>query len=169
MVWTRPGDVTVVGHRWEYEVKIQDYRPRQQSAWCDELPAGAYEITRRQEKICSGSGEDRSCTDRDRYYYTVDGWKYARSVTTIGEHHSAYWPSDEEINLQPADSDGYGQEREEAWVENYWVLLQDSQGKEHTCLVSPTVWGQADAGSVWRVEFGAVAGTPCCETLALIE
>jgi hypothetical protein len=126
--WTKTVAITVAGHTWQREVRIEDYNPRSKSEWCDTMPSDAYGVSRTQEvrsykdvpdgetcsmvRVDNGDGtysERQECTTKyrqepvydDKCHFTVDRWEYARSVTAQGGSvaETPYWP---EVQLRQA-------------------------------------------------------------------
>jgi len=190
VLWTRTEPVTVTGHTWQREVKIESFAARPESEWCDRMPADAYGITRTSEirsynqipdgRDCKtvrkdrGDGtfsEQQECTTRYRKEpvydqkcrYTVDRWGYSRSVTAAGRSlaEPPAWP---QVALA-ATAKKLGAEREGQRVETYTVHLVDAEGAAATCDYPEANWRAIADGSSWDVDASVVTGSIDCATL----
>jgi ribosomal protein L37E len=191
LTWTRPTNVFVSGHSWQREIRIESFLPREDSAWCDQLPGDAYGVSSRREqrdtrrvpdgetcqvrRIDNGDGsfterEECQTTYRDepiyddRCYYTINRWDYARSITTQGMS-MAQMPSWGSVQLARSNLQGVGGEREAGRSEDYVLRLRGDGGAEYECPVDFETWGSASEESVWTLAVGAVTGAPDCATL----
>lgn len=187
--WTEDVSVSVIDHRWEREIQIEAYGPQADSAWCDQMPADAYQVSRRQEirdhrrvpdgETCStrrvdqGDGTFRTeevCETKyreepiydDRCSYTVDRWAYARSATAQGNDLNPQWPA---LSLQGQGRECHGCEREGSRSSRYILALQ-GEDETFNCTVSESLWQQAQPNSRWTMEVGAMMGEARCGSLA---
>jgi len=186
--WTQDVSVSVAGHRWEREIKIEAYGPQSDSAWCDQMPASAYDVSRsrevrdhrrvpdgetcssrrvdqgdgtyRTEQVCETKYREEPIYD-DRCRYTVDRWDYARSVNVAGTDRDPHWP---EFSLNGAGRSCHGCEREGDRVDRY-ILALSGEGETFDCSVDEALWQQAAPRSRWVMEVGAVMGEARCGSL----
>lgn len=190
LFWKQETSAYVAGHAWEREIRIEQFSPRSESAWCDAMPADAYSITQRREqrgtrqipdgeecttrRVDNGDGtfsERQECRTRyrsepvydQRCYFTVDRWGYERSVTAEGSSlaESPYWP---DSNLSRTGN-CIGCEREDNnRLEEYRVVLREGD-KEYTCNLSQEEWANMPIESVWKFQIGVISGQPDCDSL----
>jgi len=188
----RPAAVEVTGHSWMREVAVEKYGAVEESAWCDEMPAGAEEISRAKEKrstkkvqdgedckvrkVDQGDGtykEKKECTPKfreepvmaDKCRYRVRKWKVDRSVKATGTSldDKPRWPDVDLARSGTCD----GCERKGATKEKYTVRFVDTASrKEHTCDYSDeSRWSTFKMGSRWTAGVGALTGDIDCDSL----
>jgi hypothetical protein len=107
-VSTKDTSATVVDRTWERRIAIERFSPAKEDAWCDSLPAGAYNIARSREvrsqrqvadgetctekRVDKGDGsfaKQKECTPRyrdepvhdDRCRFTINRWQVDRQAT----------------------------------------------------------------------------------------
>ncbi|MBN1287010.1 MAG: zinc ribbon domain-containing protein [Anaerolineae bacterium] len=188
---TTESSAYVTGHSWERQIDIEAYGPVSDSAWCDSMPGGAYNITRRQEqrstrqvpdgeecsvrRVDNGDGtfsEREECRTKyrdepvydDKCYFTIDRWAHARTVTASGDslRDAPYWP---DTNITRTGTCN-GCEREGNRSERYTVRLKDSEsGKEYSCNLDEAAWKSMGIETRWKLEVRSVTGDPVCDTL----
>lgn len=180
----------VIGHRWERLISIEQYAPRESSAWCDAMPADAYNVTSRREqrstrrvpdgedcqirRVDNGDGtfsERRECTTLyreepvydDRCYFTVNRWDEARVARAQGTslNDTPYWP---QTNLR-CTGQQVGCERKGDRDESYTVILQGMDNDRYECAVPQALWQQMAIESRWALKVGVVTGAPDCDSL----
>jgi Zn-finger nucleic acid-binding protein len=69
MTWTRSSTATVTGHTWKREVDVEQLAAASDSAWCDSVPSGAYDVSRHREQRSTkkvADGEECGTRDVDR-------------------------------------------------------------------------------------------------------
>ena len=178
--------VVITGHRWEREIKIDRKGPQPGSAWCDQVPFGAYSVTRSREqrstkqvedgeecvvkRIDKGNGtfkKERECKPKyrdepiydDKCHYVVNAWAYNRSEKLAGDGTSPAprWP---DVRLSRT-GDCIGCEREGGRGETYQLLYRDEKNdKTGDCKVDTSRWESARDGSRWVIRVG-VSGADC--------
>jgi hypothetical protein len=185
--------LTAVGHAWQREIQIESFAPRDEDAWCDALPSGAYAISRSQEvrsykeipdgQKCSKERKDNGdgtysevekCVDKtrkepvydDKCRFKIDKWGYARSVVAKGQSlaEAPGWPA---VALA-GNGQGLGAERQGARVETYTVFFSDpaSPSAQQTCAMAEARWRSMPVGSKWKGRAGVVTGALDCDSLA---
>lgn len=187
---TKPVDLSVAGHSWTREIQVERFGPVRESAWCDQMPVGARELSRKKEvrsieqvpdgedcrtvKKDRGDGtyaESRECTPKtrekkiwdDRCEYSVNRWSTVRTERTRGDslEPEPAWPA---VKLERT-GDCVGCERPGPRKENYEVLLREG-AKEHRCALPQEKWAAMAPGSFWRGEARALTGGLVCDRLA---
>lgn len=187
--WTKDVQATVSGHRWERAITIESFAPRSDAAWCDSMPAGAYNVTRSREQRSTrqvADGQECSPVRRDngdgtftvvqecttkyrdeavydtRCHFTIDRWQEARTATAAGASlaESPQWP---EVVLART-GDCVGCEREGKRSERYFVSLQ---GPEETfeCAVEAGLWQRLNDGRKVTMKVGVIGGGARCSSL----
>ncbi len=189
MLWTREDTLSVTGHRWERAIEVEKFGPTQDSAWCDRMPGGAYDVSRTEKErstrkvadgeecttkqVDNGDGTFKEVEDCQTKYrsepvyddwcsYTIDKWSRARTEKESGKNTSPRWP---EVRLGRT-GECTGCEREGARSETYTVLLEDSEGEEQTCDLSEARWKGMDEGSRWKGEVRVMTGGLDCGDLS---
>jgi hypothetical protein len=189
---TRDEVVTVSGHTWQREIKIERFQPVSGSAWCDSLPFGAYNVssfsavrsyrqipdgqtcrtvrsdngdgTYSQRRECETNYRSEPIYDR-KCNYVVNAWVYSRSARTAGESQvpAPSWASDP---LERAGS-CLGCEREGGRSERYDILLRRPNPKapDFRCKIPLDVWSRLPVGASLDLKVGSIAGDARCDTL----
>jgi len=188
--WKREGTLMVASQTWTREVQIERFGPVSDSAWCDQVPAGARvdrrtRETRSHRKVADGQdcqtrrvdngdgtfSERQECTPRyrdeavqgDKCYFTVDRWTAARTATATGTiAQPPTWPI---VQLVQAGQ-CVGCEREGARTETYRVqLTRSDSGDGATCDFDQARWATFTPGSQWRGEVAVLTGAIDCNSL----
>lgn len=190
--WKKEVALTVSDHTWRREIRIESFAPRDESAWCDALPDGAYSVTRSREvrshreipdgRSCTKQRKDNGdgtysevekCVDKtrrepvydDKCRFRIDRWRYARSAVASGRSldGAPAWPA---VTLA-ATGQRIGSEREGSRVEKYTVHFADPSdpATPRTCDMAEARWRSFRAGSAWKVEAGVVTGAIDCDSL----
>lgn len=188
VTYRKAGTGTVQSATWERVIEIQQFVPVEDSAWDDQVPGGAYNVSCRERqrdtrRVESGSHEE--CTDVDQgdgsfrrecrtvieyrdepVYddfcdYTVNVWQTSRSARAAGDEPATApaWPL---FTLGAASgSSGLGAEREGQRREVYEVVIE-VEGKPHTCEVPDlATWQQFSAGRAVSVELSLTGSVDC--------
>lgn len=181
----------VAGHSWERRVEIEAYGPVRRSAWCDELPAGAKELSRRKDqrstkKISDGEDcqtrrkdqgdgtfkETRECKPKYREEpvmdyrcdYEVNAWSTKDTLKASGASlkEEPSWPK---VELKRTGS-CVGCEREGKRSEEYKVRFTDTASKkEQVCEFDQAKWSSFAMGSSWKGKVGVLTGGLDCDSL----
>jgi hypothetical protein len=189
-LWTKPVALTVASHAWERSIEIEQRKEVRESSWCDQLPAGASDVSRSKEvrshrqvkdgETCStrrkdnGDGtfkETRECKPKfkdepvydDKCSYRVARWAHERTEKATGSSvkETPAWPK---VRLSRT-GDGLGAEREGKRTEAYRVVYRDPQGKTHDCDFPEAKWAGIADGSRWVGQGGVVTGALSCDSL----
>jgi hypothetical protein len=189
MFWKREKAMTVTGHSWQRSIAIEIYQTTNDSAWCDELPAGARVTSRSQEQRSTRRVADgQSCTTRnvdngdgtyrqvqdctptyreepvmgERCRYQVESWVRQRDVTAQGRGltPAPTWPA-----TQVSGCAQLGCTREGARSQSYSLQLQLEGGEVESCSVPQARWQQAADGSRWKVQVGVMLGQVDCSAM----
>jgi hypothetical protein len=191
LLWKREASLLVTGHSWLRSVDVQRFEPTRKSDWCDSLPLGARELTRRREprstkqvpdgetctkrKKDNGDGtykELRECKPKyrsepvlgDRCDYEVNEWRTSRTATERGAAltDKPRWPA---VALaRPGNC--VGCEREGARSESYTLELENSATKEKaTCTLPETRWATFAKGTRWKAKMRVMTGGVDCDAL----
>ncbi|MCP4695492.1 MAG: zinc ribbon domain-containing protein [Gammaproteobacteria bacterium] len=190
--WTKQVSVELAAHSWAYEIRIEDYGPRSEKAWCDEKSRDAYDITRKREqrserkvqdgekcstrRVDQGDGtykEKRECRPKyrnepvysQRCYYQVDRWAHKRTEKAEAMNKNPRWPN-ARISRRGTCR---GCEREQGRNEKYYLHFQGDKNKSYRCSVPQNQWNTAKVRSRWQLEIGAMAGDARCGTLKALK
>ena len=162
---------------WERTIAIESYGNDRRSTWCDEIPSGGREISRRKEergsdKVADGQDckvkrkdngdgtfkESKECTPKyksvpkmsDKCEYDITTWKVARSLKSTGAKEAApTWPAIPSLRIGTC----LGCEREGTRAENYIVTVKDTKtSTSDECKIPIARWqalkvGQSVIGS----------------------
>jgi hypothetical protein len=189
--WKREAVMEVEGHRWARTIDVEVFDEVRDSAWCDEKPANARNVSKKKEQRSTKKiqdGEDcvkkrkdnrdgtfkevKECTPKyreepvygDKCYFQVDKWVVRRTEKAEGQSKSPEptWPA---VALQKPGT-CKGCEREGERKETYALrLLDEKAGEGHECEVKRETWNSAEPGSQWKVEVAVVGSGLDCETL----
>jgi hypothetical protein len=189
LVWRKTVEVRVAGHDWERLVDVESFDPTRETEWCDQMPGGAYDVTRSREvrsqrqvpegeecterRVDQGDGtyrEERDCRTRyrdepiydDRCRYTVDRWKVARTARAAGDalDPAPAWPV---MSLRAGSC--HGCEREGRSREEYRVRFVSQDGRAHDCAFDEKRWRSFAVGARYRVKVGVLTGSISCGSL----
>jgi hypothetical protein len=190
-VWKKPVALTVASHAWERTIEIEQRKEVRDSAWCDQMPPGASDVSRSKEvrshkqvkdgETCSkrrkdkGDGtftETKECQPKyrdepvydDKCSYTVDRWEKHRTASSSGRNTSPapFWP---EVRLGRA-CNSLGCEREGAHRETYSLQLAGSDGKSYSCSMSASRWNLVADGVKKPIKIAVLTGIADCDALS---
>ena len=188
--WKKPVAIEVAGHTWERTIQVEQYGPKQEQAWCDQMPGSAYSVTRRQEvrshdevpdgQTCTtkrrdnGDGtftEYQDCKPKtkrvpvhdDKCSYTVDRWAPSRRPVAGGALTDARaWPTAKLSKTGQC----VGCEREGHRSETYTVRYKSTGGDFFTCDWPEAKWAGIAVGSRWTGKVGVMTKSMDCGSLA---
>ncbi|MBP9149812.1 MAG: zinc ribbon domain-containing protein [Rhodoferax sp.] len=180
--------VTVVDKTWNRQVDVERFMAVRDSAWCDAMPADAYQITRSREQRSTRQipdGQDcvdvradagdgtfskrQECTPRYREEpqydmkcsFRVNRWRLARTDRLVGDARLApAWPTPMLAN-NLLGSNSLGGERLGARREVYSVRLQSSQGRSWDCPLNAQSWPQLEQGQTLALRVRGTGGADC--------
>jgi hypothetical protein len=195
LTWKKVAVVTVTGHHWEREIDVERYGPKSESAWCNELPGGAYRISRSREvrshkkvadgKTCKTKRKDKGngtfkeveeCETKykdepvydDRCTFVVDRWQKDRTLEQKGASlaEAPIWPI---VNLLRTGV-CIGCEREGSHREIYEVELTQPPKpgevpKTSNCAYPQDKWAAIADGSRWQMKFAVMTGMADCDSM----
>jgi hypothetical protein len=189
--WKKPGALAVTGHAWQRSIEIERYGKYTDSAWCDAVPAGAREVSRRREQRstkqvqdgeeCSTRKKDngdgtfkqvRECKPKykdapvyaDKCTYEAEAWKTDRWVDAKGSNvkETPAWPK---VSLTRTGT-CLGCEREGERKEQYTVRFSNAADKkEHTCDLPQAKWQTFPVGAHYEGQIGVLTGALDCDSL----
>lgn len=189
--WKRDTTFEVVGHEWVRTVDIERFGPVRETAWCDQLPGGARELSRQREvrsqeqvrdgetctmrRIDQGDGtfrEEKHCepryTNRPVYDYRCDyevnKWAKARSVERKGQ---SLAPAPEWPAVDVSSCNRVGCERPGAKRERYEVRLKGADGGVETCNLAQDRWAKTVLGRSYKAQIRVIGGGVDCDSLTL--
>ncbi len=173
----KKAQLEVASLTWERTIAVETYGLERRSAWCDEIPSGGRELSRRKEergsdKVADGEDckvkrkdkgdgtfkESKECTPKyksvpkmsDKCDYDITAWKVARTLKANGAKESApSWPAVPALRTGTCISC----EREGSRAENYIVTVKDTKtSASDECKVPVAKWqalkvGQAVVGN----------------------
>lgn len=188
-LWKKEAALEVTAQTWERTVAIEEYGPKQESAWCDSVPAGADITDRREEKRSTNKVPDgESCTTKrvdngdgtfsekedcqpkyreepvydEKCTYTVMKWaeKNKERASGKGSSPAPSWPA---VRVDGCAS--VGCTREGARDETYRVELKDDDGDDYECTLGQAAWERFKVGSRWKGEVGVIGDSVDCGAL----
>ncbi len=190
--WKRESALEVAGHVWERSIAIERFDLARKSAWCDDRPSGARELSRRREqrgstqvkdgetcqtrKKDNGNGtykEVRECQPKyksepimsDRCDFEVTEWRPARTLSGKGDspNDPPRWPA---VSLSRPGA-CVGCEREGSRSEKYTVKFVDTKRNSAaaSCDLPEARWGSFAKGTRWKGSVRALTGGVDCSTL----
>ena len=188
--WKKPVAIEVAGHTWERTIQVEQYGPKKEEAWCDQMPSDARAVSRREEvrshdevpdgQTCTtkrrdnGDGtftEYQDCKPKtkrvpvydDKCSFTVDRWQPARKATAGGGLGDARaWP---EVTLSRTGT-CVGCERQGPKKETYTVRYKSVDGQYFTCDWPEAKWASTELGSRWTGKVGVMTKAMDCGSLA---
>jgi hypothetical protein len=190
LVWKKEQRFVVVERSWSRSIEIERLGPVRHSSWCDELPPGAENVTRRRAQrgvqqvpdgeSCLSQKRDRGdgtfteqsvCSPRhkeqavyaDKCDYVLNEWVKARELAARGELDSRpRWP---EITLQNGGCQRVGCERPGGRSERYSVLFKDDKGEGYRCDFDEPTWSTYAKDARFGGKLRALVGTLDCSSL----
>lgn len=186
--WTKDAELAVVSQTWTREIAIESLQTVNESAWCDQMPAGARRVTRSREvrshrkvadgetcsnrRVDNGDGtfsERRECTTRyrdepeysDKCRFDVDKWLTARTAKAAGG--PAEEPSWPPVNLARGGTGAVGSEREGARSESYVVVFRVPEASsDDSCTFDQAKWKRFRPGSKVKGQVRVLTGGVDC-------
>lgn len=189
--WKRESALEVTGHRWERSIEVERFDLVAQSAWCEELPAGAsttrrYQADRGTKSVpdgetCQTRKKDmgngtfkqvKECTPKtksipvkaDKCDYQLPAWAPARTAKETGSSTSGVkWPATG-ITRTGAS---VGAEREGKRSEKFSVVFRDAKkGTDVTCHVDQGHWESFKKGDRYTGKVGVLSDDVDCSELS---
>jgi len=188
--WTQSAAVVVSGHRWQRDVEIQAFQTVNEGAWCDQLPAGAYNT--RQERRQRGSNrvqdgencrnvnvdngdgtyrQERRCEPRYRSeptyaqycHYSINRWAHQRWVTAQGNstNPAPAWPAFTVTGCQQMGCTRQGTQREV----NAIIYQNPADGTSHECGYDLATWQGIAVGTPAEADFRVMGGGIVCSSI----
>jgi hypothetical protein len=179
----------VTDHSWKREIAVEQFTQVRESKWCDEMPADAYDVSRRREtrshrdvpdgETCrtertdNGDGtfsEKDVCTtkyrsepvDDDKCEYTARRWKTVRTAEASGGRNDPLsWP---QVTIA-GGGEQLGAEREGPRKEICTIHYVDPEKKQYACVFPEAKWRAIAPGSRWNGKANNVTGNLDCESM----
>lgn len=191
LFWKQDAAFTVTGHTWSREIEVERLEEVQRSAWEDEVPRGASDVScRKEERSTKKVADGETCTTkrkdngdgtfteqeecRTKYReepvydqkcrYTVTDWVVTRTEEAGGRGTTPApsWPT---VSLRGSGK-RLGSEREGDRSESYEVLLKGSDKAEHRCSFPQSTWSSYQEGESLTGQVGVMSGSVDCGSLA---
>lgn len=185
--------VQVAERTWNREVDVERFTAVNDAAWCDALPAGAYQITRsreqrstrqveagqecRDKRVDKGDGtftKQQECTPRYRdepvydmkCRYRINRWQVARTDRLAGDYSLApVWPSPSLAHAF-AGREALGVERLGSRREHYRARLKSDRGREWICDLDAGTWSALEQGRQAKLKVRGTGGADCASLAA---
>jgi len=182
-----------VSQTWTREIAIESLQTVNESAWCDQMPAGARGVSRSREvrshrsvadgetcsnrRVDNGDGtfsERRECRTRyrdepvysDRCRFDIDRWRTARTAKAGGgPADEPRWPP---VDLARPGTGAVGSEREGARTESYVVVFRAPEASsDDSCTFDQAKWKRFRPGSKVQGQVRVLTGgVDCTEIVA---
>jgi len=179
-------DVKIDSHEWTRTVKIESYKGRTSSSWCDTMPYDAYMVIHKQEvrstekvadgetcemaRVDKGNGtfkKERRCKTKykdkpiygDKCYYRLNRWGPERDIVAKGGlADKVDWPV---VAIRAGSC--LGCEREAGRSEAYNLIMSEikKSDKKHTCAYPEAQWRAIADGAVKKIKVRVVGGAKC--------
>lgn len=191
LFWKQDASFTVTGHSWSRQVEVERLEEVQRTAWEDEVPRGASDVScSKEERSTRQVADGETCTTKrkdngdgtfteqeecrtkyreepvydQRCRYTVTDWVVTRTEEAAGRGTSPApsWPT---VKLRGGGK-RLGSEREGDRSERYEVLLRGSDGEDHRCGLPESTWSAYREGDVLVGQIGVMSGSVDCSSLA---
>lgn len=190
LFWKQEASFTVSGHEWTRTVEVERLEKVKKSAWQDEVPSKADDVSCSREerstkkvadgetcatkRVDNGDGtftEKEECKTKYREEpvydqkcsYTVQDWVVTRTEKAGGKGFSPApaWPT---VSLKGTGT-RLGAEREGDRKETYSVLFKGPEGKSYDCDFPETTWKGYAEGQVYSGEVGVMSKAVDCGSL----
>ena len=191
LLWKKDDSLTVTGHHWERSVAIEQNAVVKESAWQDEVPRGAQDLscskrdrgtkkvedgeecqTKRVDKGDGTFDQVKECHPKYKEVATQDQWcSYAIEKWTVDRTEKAKGDSLDEKPRWPdvrlaREGSCVGCERQGKRSETYTVTLKaKGSGEAHDCDLPEKKWSAMAKGSKWVGGVGVLTGALDCEGL----
>lgn len=188
-LWTRDLTVTATEHTWLRAIDVERLTPRQETAWRDQVPSGAYSMSchrevREHRQVATGEscqpvrkdlGDGTFTTEQechttyrteeiydDQCSFTIDRWLVARTEEARGQSvgYEPVWP---QVRLGRTGN-CVGCEREGARREEYVVTFA-FENRTDKCSFRQTRWKAIGLGSELKAKARVVTGGLVCSSL----
>lgn len=137
--------VELTQRSWRYEIVIERLRAETGSDWCDELPEGAFDITRR--TITDPTGKRTEPGEHCRY--TTLAWRRSWIVKSEGgPGERPDWPRPPLRMAAPGEAGSERLGKREAYFE---IELRDRENHAWVCRVDRERWEQLRVGMRFRI------------------
>lgn len=134
--------VEVLEQRWQRDIEVERLLLESGSAWCDELPAGAQDISRRWLEDPQGSrGRAEHCR------YQLPTWRPRRSARSEGLSALAPAPFWAPTPTLEPELERLGRRRE-----HYELLLAAADGRSWQCPLPQARWARYRQGQSLRLQ-----------------
>jgi len=137
--------VELTRRTWRMEIEVERLRQETGTDWCDELPAGATDVTRR--VIADPTGRRAEPSEHCRY--SLLAWRrswIAREEGLAGTR--VRWPTPPLRVAPPGEPGGERLGRREAYYE---LELRDGAGRLWTCRTDLDRWNELKVGQRFRM------------------
>ena len=146
--------VEIVAKTWQRDVEIERLLLESASGWCEELPAGARDVSRRLLQDPEGR---RGLAEHCRFQ--LPQWRGRRSARAVGQDPTPpHWPV---VTLEPQPGQTLGAERPGKRHEHYVLQLRAADGQAWTCELPLPQWRQLAVGSSFRLQVDRQGTADC--------
>ena len=137
--------VELVRRSWRFEIEVERLRLESGTDWCDELPAGAFDISRR--TIADPTGHRPGLTEHCRYSQLA--WRRQWLAQESGDaSQRPRWPHPPLRMAAPGEAGAERLGRREAYYE---LELRAGNGQTWTCRTSLDSWQALRPGQRFRL------------------
>lgn len=137
--------VKLTQRSWRMEILIERLRSESGSDWCDELPAGAFDVTRRTMDDPSGKRAEPS----EHCKYNMLAWRRSWIAKTEGgPGDRPDWPRPPLRIAPPGEPGSERMAKREAYFE---IELRDRENHAWVCRVDQAHWQQLRVGDRFRI------------------
>jgi len=147
--------VELVKRSWRMEIVVERLRAEAGSDWCDELPAGAFDISRRLMADPTG----RRAEPGEHCRYTVLAWRRSWIAKTEGgPADRPDWPRPPLRMAAPGEAGSERLGKREAYFE---IELRDREDHAWICRVTPERWRELRVGQRFRMPVDRFGTADC--------
>ncbi len=192
LFWKKEAAVAVSGHAWERSIEVETLALTQQSAWKEQVPAGAQGVSCRQEQRETRQVQDgQTCVDKrqdkgdgsfavtqectpnyrsepvygEKCSYTALTWTVSDTKKAAGKGvaPAPSWPA---VSLG-ATGNFVGAQREGKRSESYTLhLVNEADKSALSCTLPESKWSSMADGSRWKAQVGVISGALDCTAMA---
>lgn len=147
--------VELTRRSWRMEILVERLRDEASSDWCDELPEGAFGVSRR--TMADPSGQRAEPAEHCRYSVRV--WRRSWIAKTEGGPETRPdWPHPPLRVAPPGEAGSERLGKREAYYE---IELRDRENHAWTCRVDPAHWAQLRPGQTFRIPVDRFGTADC--------
>lgn len=144
----KPVDVVVLRHTWQWEIKVEQFKPVRHEHESGDAPAGAYNVYEWTETRVDEDGFRRHW---DYCSYTMDEWAYDRSLITGNQDKTPFTPDTSSVKISDRLQPILGDERISDRIQTFKLYLVKGNYSFWEYETDLDTWLAVDDGEIHRL------------------